>query len=221
MTSVTKPKMCVQLDHPNLQKLGLQFWNCRTNYLRLGLFMQVLQVSRCHSKSKFHLIDWHSKLWTFLCRCLWTEKYGLYESTGHLGIQNTFQRIRQLYPSSRAQVCLFLQVTANFPKRKTDVCRLEWWWVESVLMCVFTAQFQRCWCHGNSCYGHETEGNVHCKAVEFHRCNVQDWGGSPESEICRHVQQISEAGKHKKNLHIQMNLKHFSAILSFVLTVTK
>lgn len=46
MMSVTKLKMCVQSDHPSLQKLAWQFWNYRTNYLRLELFMQVQQVSR-------------------------------------------------------------------------------------------------------------------------------------------------------------------------------
>lgn len=46
MMSVTKLKTCVQWDHPSLQKLAWQFWNYRTNYLRLGLFMQVQQVSR-------------------------------------------------------------------------------------------------------------------------------------------------------------------------------
>lgn len=45
-----------------------------------------------------------SKIYLFLVRCLWTAKYGLYESFGHLGRQNSLQRIWQLYPSCWAQV---------------------------------------------------------------------------------------------------------------------
>lgn len=59
-----------------------------------------------------------TSFWTSFCRCLWTTKHGLYESIGHLGAQNTFQRIWWLYSSCWTQVRFFFLVWSPRFKNK-------------------------------------------------------------------------------------------------------
>lgn len=151
MTSVTKPKMYVQLDHRNLQKLVLLYWNCRTNSLRLALCMQVLQVSRIaciYLVERFGSVNssgvgkpvqmlYILTIYFFSLGASEPRNMAYMNRLGIWGLKTPFrefnnfiQAVERRYISSS----LFLYVKKQ--KQNSLPCHgLECWWLQNVLTC--------------------------------------------------------------------------------------
>lgn len=131
-------------------------------------------------------------------RCLWAKEHDLYEPPGNLGWGHALQSLWWLPTCHRKEVCrmtycrisLFkafcleafqswIQSIKSLHLLENSLpsgCSYGWLthdWIMLNNLCVVC--IQRCWCHGDCRYGHESERDVHRQAAELLRCVFPDW----------------------------------------------